>query len=378
MPGRHQIAPTRRFGLRWILGAGTAVATFGAALGIGLLSGGASANASTPTPTYHPGSDTATFTVLGVVDGNCRISTGGTEIWIKPGDKIDFASALVGVNIESLPLTALMGKVAGLNVSATIDPGTSHAQAIGVTGGKTTTFPTGSQTALSAGDHKITWTATGVPVLPGLVPGVTLPLTSSELESGASLSWTGVIHVTNDAPQCKLSVGTPKVGISVGPVKATVPPVNVSVPTTLPAIPGLPGLPGLPGGKSTQPGGGGGSNPGGSNLGNGSGPVQAGVVPVGDNANVYPGAGAGGFNALPLPNILNSNGGTSGLLPVPAKSAAKPATSKQDSAGKDKTIDLASKTSETGQLSVILAIIAVIALTLVAATYARLYVLRKN
>jgi len=106
--------------------------------------------------------------------------------------------------------------------------------------------------------------------------------------------------------------------------------------------------------------------------------VAAGVVPHGDNANVYPGAGGGGFNALPLPNILNSNGGTSGLLPVPAaNTGAKPAT-KQHSAGKNKPVDLASNKSETGQLSVILAIIAVIALTLVAATYARLYVLRKN
>jgi hypothetical protein len=51
----------------------------------------------------------------------------------------------------------------------------------------------------------------------------------------------------------------------------------------------------------------------------------------------------------------------------------------QNSTGKHKTIDLASsKADSTGQFSVILAIVAIVALSVVAATYARLYLLRRE
>ena len=75
-------------------------------------------------------------------------------------------------------------------------------------------------------------------------------------------------------------------------------------------------------------------------------------------------------------------GGSGKLLPTSsgsgATSSAAP-TLKQDSTGKHKTIDLASnKAQSTGQFSVILAIIAIIALSVVAATYARLYLLRRE
>ncbi|HEV7206488.1 MAG TPA: hypothetical protein VGN18_17920, partial [Jatrophihabitans sp.] len=51
----------------------------------------------------------------------------------------------------------------------------------------------------------------------------------------------------------------------------------------------------------------------------------------------------------------------------------------QDSTGKNKTIDLASADkSPSGQLPVILAILAIIALAMVAGTYARLYLIRRS
>lgn len=356
MPGRHQIAPTRRFGLRWILGAALAILVAAAtALGLAI------------TPANATSAVTATFGVTGVSQKPaCPVSIGGSAVYVKPGQELDLQTSLVGINLNLLSGLSLSAPNS-LGGTLVIDPPGSQKP-------QTYKLPdTKSITGLAAGNYPFTWTATSA-------LGVPLRLNLGALQAGAKLVWTGTIHVTSDAADCGLSVSLPSVHVSAS--APGLPPINVGIPgvsgPTL-SVPTLPSLPGLPGGKQTQPGGGGGgTNPGGSNLGNGSGPVQQGVVPVGDNANVYPGAGAGGFNALPLPNILNSNGGTSGLLPVPAANTGAKATSKQHSAGKNKPVDLASNKSETGQLSVILAIIAVIALTLVAATYARLYVLRKN
>jgi hypothetical protein len=51
----------------------------------------------------------------------------------------------------------------------------------------------------------------------------------------------------------------------------------------------------------------------------------------------------------------------------------------QNSTGKQKTIDLAaSPGSSTGEVWVVLAIVAVIALAFVAATYARLYLIKRS
>lgn len=359
MPGRHQIAPTRRFGLRWILGAALAILVAGAtALGLAI------------TPANAASAVTATFGVTGVSANNCPVQIGGSDVYVLPGQELDVKSSLVGIEFNGLPLSDVLGQVASFNGNIVIDPKSTHPITLPIS------TAARKVPALSTGNHSFTWTVTGL-TLAGLIPVKLNATLAPSAGGGASLTYSGTIHVTSAAAQCGVSLQVPSVHASVS--APGVPPITIGIPgVTAPTVSIPTSLPSLPGGKSTQPGGGGGSNPGGSNNGGGSGPVQAGVVPVGDNANVYPGAGAGGFNALPLPNILGSNGGTSGLLPVPAKSGAKPATGKQNSAGKNKSIDLASKTSETGQLSVILAIIAVIALTLVAATYARLYVLRKN
>jgi hypothetical protein len=64
-----------------------------------------------------------------------------------------------------------------------------------------------------------------------------------------------------------------------------------------------------------------------------------------------------------------------------AKAAAGPAAPKATAAADQrrlsshKTGELAASSSSTGQLSVVLALLAIIALALVAATYARLYIL---
>ena len=364
---RHQ-SLANGAGPRWIAGAlSIGVA---ATAGLAILAGAGSASAApTPTPTYHPGSDTATFTATGVLDSNCLISTGGTEVWIKPGDAINFKSAVAGISLGSLGLST--SQVAGLNVTAAIDAtSTSRGQNVSVAAGRTTVFPKSGQTALPSGNHRLTWTMTSIALLPGVLGALPpVRLSSSNLQSGASLSWTGVIHVTNDAPQCKIAVGTPQVGVSVGPIKVTVPPINVGIP--IPTLPKLPSLPGLPGGKAAA--GGHATTPGGGvhytrpaltvpeqamgRVGNGGG-----------FTGVQPDAGSASRIGVNVPQVPVASGGDP--KPTDAAGQAKKVLKK--------TLGLSANEAPAAQMPVLLAIIAIIALALVTATYARLYMLRRD
>ena len=153
----------------------------------------------------------------------------------------------------------------------------------------------------------------------------------------------------------------------------TVPTVPVSVPSLPVNVPSLPNVGGN-GGSS----GNGASAPAGS-AGSTELPVPARVVPRGDGQAVYGNAGGFGGNAAGA-TVLGGSGGSAPLTKggSSSTSAAAPVL-QQDSTGKHKTIDLAaSKASSTGQFSVILAIVAIIALSVVAATYARLYLLKRE
>lgn len=369
MPGRHQPGLRHRPGLRWVAAA-LSLGTAGAAAGIAILAA-APAGAAPISPSYHAGSDTATFSATGVRDSNCLVSTGGTEVWIKPGDKINFKSDLAGINLG--PLSLGTDKVIGMNVRAAIDSTpTSPGLPASVSAGHTTVFPKTGQKALSTGDHRLAWTATSVSVQPVLAlgvlgPVVKVPLSSPELKSGASLSWAGVIHVTNDAVQCKLSVGTPTIGVSVGPIHVTVPPISVGVP--VPTVPALPG-----GGTTTAPGGGKKTTPDQFNY-----TPPALTVPEAAMGGMGAGSGGGFDGVQPDANGATQLGSglPQGAGPKPDSStggtgsAAAPQTS-------TKRIDLASNKPQTAQVPVLLAIIAGIALALVSATYARLLLLRRN
>ncbi|MEP7179586.1 MAG: hypothetical protein ABI775_10880 [Pseudonocardiales bacterium] len=345
-----------------------------ATAGAAILAAAGSATAATPTPTYHAGSDTATFTATGVLDSNCLISTGGTEVWIKPGDAINFKSAVAGINLGSLGLTT--GQIAGLNVTAAIDAtATSPGQNVSVAAGRTTVFPKSGQAALPSGNHRLTWTMKSIALVPGLLGTLLppVPLSAGSLRSGASLSWSGVIHVTNDAAQCKIAVGTPQVGVSVGPIKVTVPPINVGVPA--PNLPTVPNIPGLPGTGGQPPAGGGHTTPGGGGIHYTPPPL---TVPEQAMGRVGTGGGGGFGGAQPDGNSASRIGVNVPQVPVANGSDPQPT----DAAGKasvyTKTLGLASNKAPAAQLPVLLAIIAIIALSLVTATYARLYMLRRD
>jgi hypothetical protein len=379
LPERQQAEPTLPAARRYrravpvILGVAT-IAAVGATAALAL----APAAGAAPEPDYHPGRDTATFTVTGVLDSNCPVSAGGTEIWIKPGDEIDFTSALAGVDVgralAGQPAGGGLGgvvggvvgglltpsQVAGLDVRATLDPGTAQARPVHVTGGRTTTYPSGRQPPLAAGDHSIRWTATGLALAPSLgLPAI--PLSAAALRSGASLTWSGVIHVSDSAARCRLGAGVPRIGVHAGPVQATLPPVGIGVGDPSKAVPGS--------GPRSSPGSGPAPVPGGYSTIDGdrtAGPTVAAPTATG-------GATGGGGHRSGLLGRRDGSGigpgldrnGSGGARPGSADPAAPAALTARQSGPAD-------------ELSLVLVVIAVLALAGVTAGYARLYLLRRD
>jgi hypothetical protein len=344
MRGRHQAAPRRRrTRLRWLVGVAG-----GAVVGATMLAFSSAGATTDPV--------VATFSVTGVVSSNCpNLDIGGGDVYVAPGQELDAKTSVAGLNLLGLNVSLL-----DLKGTLTVDPNTASAKSYDLT--KTKAPISG----LTTGNHAYSFTATSVA---GLPLGVTL---SSLLQAGAKLTWAGTIHVTADAAKCGVAVSLPSASASVSvtglpPIAIGVPGVKVSVPVNIPTA--LPTS--LPTGGAKAPGGG--------HSGSGAPPADSGnEIPV--PAQVVPGLDGGG--------LLGSGGGYTGVLPgtgsgagsslvgaADSAPAAQPA--EQNSTGKHKTIDLAaSRASSTGEVWVVLAIVAVIALAFVAATYARLYLMK--
>lgn len=366
MVGRQGTA--RRFGhlgrgSRWLAAAA------------GLAMAGATVLAMAPADAAAVAPIDATFGLTGVTTSNCpSLSTGGADIYVTPGGELDFKTSLASVNLLSIPISTAL--IAGLDGNLVIDPAAKTPTKIAVKTAKVQKLST-----LTTGDHPYTFTATAVNVA-GLLP-IPLSLGAKDSAAGLSLVWKGVIHVTTDAAKCGVAISTPGAGLQL-PGMA---PITVLPPISVAPIPGtdlnlnlIPkGLP-VPGTKSTTPA---------PTTKTSTTPTSnyAGmpvtipdlVVPKGD------GPAAGGGLGLPaFGDALPALGG--GLLGVPQPLAAstpsasptatvgpaRPAAAEQPSLA-----EFAASPSSTAQMPVLLAIIAIIALSLVTATYAKLYIVRK-
>jgi hypothetical protein len=188
----------------------------------------------------------------------------------------------------------------------------------------------------------------------------------------ATNQWAGQIVVATHPPTGGLGIQLP--GISVAPNLPVigqlptigVPGVTVQVPITLPTVPTLPG-----GGKTTTPGGGnGGGGPTGPSTGSE-------CVPC----NLMPqvGLGGGGAVAPDAGNATQIGRGLSDLgVHVPNAAVTSTASDPGISPTTQKRVDLAANKAPSAQMPKLLAIIAIIALSLVTATYAKLFLLRRN
>ena len=319
---------------------------------------------------------------------------GGSQIGVHPGDKVTFSAAGVPTaGLEKLGLTGLVNTVDGLlTLGAKFQ---ITADFSGLPGGAKNTVLSGATTKTFSfpkkGTFSFTWSAQKVTLL-GVVP---INLDGNQLaQAGVKLNagnqYVGKIVAATNPPAGGLSVQLPSVSVAPSlPVVGQLPTVSIpglSLPTLSVPVPDLnpgsgtngsgsgtgktsgapaggstptPGLsfapPGISVPQQVVPGGtSGGSNSGGSNGGGG---FRLGVAGTGTNGQQLSVAGSGTGSGS---GSTTDASGTSGT-------------------GSTKTVDLASSSSSpSGQLPVLLAILAVITLAMVAGTYARLYLLGRS
>lgn len=381
MPGRHARPARRRSGLRWIAGAA------GLAVAAATVLATAPAGASTTT--------TAQLSLSGVADKANIL--GGTTIGVHPGDTVDFkASALPTAGLDNIPLLGglvnqLLSPLLGqyqvvVSFSADFPGGARTVTVGGPTSGACKGTPDVPVTFPQAGTYTFSWKVQYV--LPVLLGCSKSGVSSSDLnllkQAGVALNasnqWTGKIVVADNPPAGGISIQLPGVSVAPSlPVVGQLPTVglpNVAVPTIPVSIPSLPNL--LPGGgKTTSPGTGGGSS-----SGNSGGPGY--TPPPLTIPELVMGGGVGGGGGFG--GVVPDSGGAlqidSGLSDVvapvaPTETASVPPID-FGAPKPQNTVELAANRAPAAQLPVLLAILAIIALSLVTATYARLFLLRRN
>jgi hypothetical protein len=208
-------------------------------------------------------------------------------------------------------------------------------------------------------------------------------LTKNNVRVTDNATYSGSIVVATNPPAGHIGVQLPSQSVSVkaGPVHTSVnlPGATVGVPNPLPAITShLPKAPGLPGSNS-----GGGQNSGSQNSG-GKGNVDYTPPALTVPEQVMPHAvsyGGRGGTKYSLPGRSVAGHVVAPPKPEQPTATASPVTHPSEvanaQAGK-KTVDLADGGGFGKQLPVVLAIAAILALSVVTAAYARMVLLRRN
>lgn len=378
MPQPHREA-SRRTGLRWVAGL------------IGLVLAGAVALAMTPASAGAT-TVTAQLSLSGVATQSNVL--GGTTVGVHPGDTVQFeASPVPTAGLDNIPvLGSLLDSITSgllqgtyqvvLRLPASFPGGARTVTLGGPTSGPCAGTPSLPVSFPNVGTYGFTWSVQYV--LPTLLGCSKSGLSSTDLNSlksagiaiNATNQWTGQVVVADNPPAGGISVQLPAVGAAPSlPVVGQLPTISVpalKVPTVPVSIPSVPGG----GGKSTTAGGGSTSGaPGGNSTGYPSSSVEC--VPC--HVMTHPGLG-GGFNG-PGPDAgsitrLGSDLGSVGV--VSTAPGAVPSAAPNPTTSTKKQVDLAANRAPAAQVPVLLAIIAIIALALVTATYAKLYLLRRN
>lgn len=373
MRARHSGRPVRSGRLRWF-GAAVAAAIVGVAI-------------FTTTTTAANASSTTTEAQLSLSGVATKSSVlGGSLIGIHPGDTVDFVSSgLPTAGLDNIPalgklvqnlLSPLLGQFqVVLHTGANFPGGKRDVTLGGPTSGPCKGAKDLAITFPSAGTYNFTWNIQYV--LPGLLGCQTNGLSNSDLNLlkgagvalNASEQWVGQVVAATDPPKGGIGLQLPGIKIAPSlPVVGQLPTIGLTIPAVqLPVT--LPSLPSLPGSGGTGGNGGTGGTSGGGGGGGGL------CVPC----VVMPNTGGGGVAApdansvtqigrglSDLGRVTGSDKGTTGGAPA----TKAPSTSKR--------VDLAANKAPAAQMPVILAIIAIIALSLVTATYARLFLLRRN
>jgi hypothetical protein len=330
--------------------------------------------------------------------------TGGATVGVHPGDSVVLKAAAIPTAGApaglSGALSNLVAGVAGLQVKILAGnhlPGLGgRAYTLGAVqncGGKAS-LPLRS---LAKGTYSFQYVVQKVSLLTSLLGAVTgckqTTVTPTQDQLGAltknnvkvtdNAVYSGNIVVATNPPSGQIGLQLPKQSISVkaGPIHTSInlPGATVGVPNPLPSVTKILGnLPGAGGGK------------GGSNGGSNGGPnvkytppaltVPERVMPHAVNFGGAQGTGGAAYVAPGAGDGANG-GGHVVAQPRPSTTAApvaNPSNVANAQPGKT-TVDLSSKDQLGGQqLPVLLAILAILALSLVTATYARMVLLRRH
>jgi len=316
--------------------------------------------------------------------------TGGTTVGVHPGDTINLSasslptagapsalgstlstlvSGLTGFEVK-ITKSSVPGLAAGTVLSSVACPGTKQTMTI----------------SPAKGTYAFEYSATSVALIP-LIGGCTTPLaidlsgaqiaalSAHNVSVNASNVYTGEVVVATDPPTGGISVQVPGVTVapSVGPIGLPtigVPKLPIpTIPVTVPSLPGVPDGPGSPTASTPTPGGGT------SHYTPPPTTVPQRVVPSG----MTDGGMGGGFGgALPDTGGVAASDGASPLPAAPGAGGATSTAAPIPAPGTKHEVAYASNNPPIAQLPVILAIVAIIALSLVTATYARLYLLRRD
>jgi hypothetical protein len=324
----------------------------------------------------------AQLALTGIVTGTSPI--GGSSVGIHPGDSVDLTAGSAGLSTQGLnnlgiPVGDVVGSVAGrlvgyqvvVHLPATF-PGGVRDVTLGPCGGRSDLkvgFP-------DPGTYNFTWSAysvTAPPLLGCRVDPLTLDgnhLRQAGIAFNAGNQWVGKIIVATNPPGGGLAVQLPAVSAAPRVGRAQLPSVGLpgaNLPTVAPTTVGPETTPATrgsaPSGNSANLAG---SNketpPGGTS--------EAGVMPNGCCDEVS------GHNpdAGPDSVLLNGLGGGTGAVPHigGARADATPVPTRGG-----QPADLAARTPAAG-VPVMLAILAIVVLSLVTATYARLYLTRRK
>jgi hypothetical protein len=368
MQGRNDSAERRGFGLRWL------------AAGVVLTLGGAITLALAPA-----GADTKTVNAELSLSGIATTANilGGSQIGVHPGDTVEFSPSTIptaglanipalGTALDSL-LQSILGTATGYQITAHF-PANFPGGKQDVTMGACTKTKHIAMTFPTAGVYDFTWSAVAISPL-CVLPASIGSLAGNQLKTAgvalnASNQWVGAIVVGNNVNPGGISIQLPGVSIApslpgVGQLPTLgVPGINLpTIPVTVPSLGGLPGVGGSSG-SSTTPAGGYTYTPPPTTV-----PEM--VVPHpddGDGGNGDLGDLGGSFGSA-LPTI-------SGATPTASVPAGGSTASPAKKSTKHVELAASNKLASAG-IPLLLMIIAIVALTLVTGTYARLYLMRR-
>jgi hypothetical protein len=365
MQGRRYGAAQRTTGMRVLAG------------GIALAVGGAIALALAPASSADAAKTVPAELSLSGISTTANI-LGGSQIGVHPGDTVDFAPSTVptagltnipvlGKALDSL-LQSILGSATGYQITVNF-PATFPGGKRDVTMGACTKTKHLAVTFPSDGNYDFTWSAVAISPL-CLLPASIGSLAGNQLKNAgvalnASNQWVGRIAVGANVSPGGISIQLP--GVSLAP--------SLPVVGQLPTL-GLPGLnlptlgvtvPTVGGSGSTTPGGGFTYTPPPTTV-----PEM--VVPHPQDGNGGDGGVGLGNLGGDLPSVSTSSSATSAGSGS-GQSSAAPSPTKKPS----KHVELASTNKlSTAQVPALLAILAILALSLVTGTYARLYLMRRG